>query len=287
MEPRNKMNNTSSKDLFLKNLRVDYEQPQIYSLEDEFSKSKKNQDIKPYCIFFGFIIVLIAATVFTTHYLEIKSKQVSIDISDFEDIRLKETLHAAKAKEEELHQKSAELDTKAKELVVKNKELDSKTGEIKNLQASYDKDLQQAKENIQEQSDLSQVNQRVVQRLAKKDQKQIEKIIKSYEAQLAKKAAELLRLQDQIKDNENKTGDLKSYQYGLSLYVKDKKAMGCIIDPRQHKNIISYFVRDPKITTETIVNLYRGDDDYIGQLKLVPDETGLRVELSDTVKNIK
>ncbi len=286
MEPRNKMTEDFSKNHFFKNLLIEYEQPKVYSLEEEFSKAKKNRDIKPYFIFFGFILMLIGATIYTTHYLEVKSKQVNIDISDFEDLRLKETLNAAKEKEKELNQKSAELDTKAKELMIKNKELDSKKGEIRNLRNSFNQEVQKIKVQVQEQADLENTDQKL-QRLQMKGQKQIDQITKTYEAKLAQKQAEILRLQEQIQNSESKTANLKSYQYGLGLYIKDKKALGCIIDPRQRKSIISFLVRDPKIVDETMVNLYRGDDEYIGQLKLIPDGTGIRVELAETVKSVK
>jgi hypothetical protein len=287
MESRNKITEDFSKNHFLKNLLVEYEQPKVYSLEEEFSKTKRNRDITPYCIFFGFVLLLIGSTIFITHYLEAKAKQVNIDISDFEDLRLKETLSAAKEKEAELHRKSAELDIKAKELMVKNKELDNKKGEIRNLKNSFDQEVQKIKEQVQEQADLDSTDKKALQRLQQKGQKQIDQVIKSYESKLAQKQAEITRLQEQIQLSENKAGDLKSYQYGLGFYVKDKKALGCVIDPRQRKNIISFFVRDPKIAEETLVNVYRGNDEYIGQLKLIPEGNKVRVEQAETAKSIK
>ena len=168
MESGNKITKPSGKELFLKNLLSDYEKPQVYSLEEEFAKTKKNQDNKPYFVFFGFIVLLIGTTVFATHYLEIKAKQISIDISDFEDLRLKETLSAAKENEEELGRKKTELDNKAKELLVKNKELDSKKGELNNLRNSFDSEVQKVKEQVQEQSDLENTDKKALQRLQKK-----------------------------------------------------------------------------------------------------------------------
>ena len=69
--------------------------------------------------------------------------------------------------------------------------------------------------------------------------------------------------------------------------MKDKKAMGCVIDSRQRKNVGCFFVKDPKITVSTSVNLYRGDNEYIGQLNLIPGDSGLKVEIAQTVKSIK
>jgi DNA repair exonuclease SbcCD ATPase subunit len=280
MESGNKItqHDLSSKEYFLKNSLAEYEQPNIYSLEDEFAKTKKNPDRKPYLIFFGFIFFLVLSTILVTHFLDVKSKQISIDISDFEDLRLKETLSAAKEKGQELDRKTAELDRKAKEL-------DSKKGEIRNLKSSFNNEVQKAKEEIQQQADLENTDQKALQRLGKKGQKQLDQMKASYEAQLAKKQAEILRLQEQIKNYENKAGESKAYQYGLNVFLKEKKAIGCIIDPRQRKNIIVFFTKDPKLTNETIVSLYRRDDEYIGEIKLIPSENGVRCEMVEAVKN--
>ena len=175
MEHRDKITNElSSKELFLQNGQIEYEKPNIYSLEAEFAKTKKNQDFKPYFIFFGFIILLIGATVVTSNYLEVKSKQVNIDITDFEDLRLKETLSAAKEKEQALDRKTAELSNKAQELNNKNKELKSKAGELKNLKSSFNNEVQRIKEQLQQEADLKNVDKKALQRLDMKQQKQLD-----------------------------------------------------------------------------------------------------------------
>lgn len=286
MEPRNKIvNELSSKEYFLQNSLAEYEQPNIYSLEEEFAKSKKNRDVKPYLIFFGFILLLILSTVLATNYLEVKSKQVNIDIADFEDLRLKETLSAAKEKEQELNRTTEELDVKAKELTSKSKELDSKKGEIRKLQSSYNNEIQKVKEELQEQADLDNTDKKALQRLEKKGQKQLDKVKNNYETLITKKQSEILRLQEQLKSYENKIGELKIYQYGLSSFVKEKKAIGCIVDPRHRKNIIIFITKDPKLNAETIVDLYRSDDEYIGKLKLIPVANGFRGEMVEAAKN--
>ncbi len=87
----------SSKDLFFQNRLADNDKPAIYSLEAEFAKAKKNRDLKPPLIFLGFISILIGLTLGTVRYLEHRSRQINIDISDFEDLRLKEALNEAMA----------------------------------------------------------------------------------------------------------------------------------------------------------------------------------------------
>jgi uncharacterized phage infection (PIP) family protein YhgE len=278
MEPRNKINKElSSKEYFLQNNLVEYEQPNIYSLEEEFAKAKKNRDVKPYLIFFGFILLLIIATIVVTNYLEDKSKKINIDIEEFEDSRFKETLNTAKEKDRQLDRTTEELDNKAKELA-------NKTGEIKKMQSSFNNELQKVKEELQQQTDIENTDKKSIQRLERKSQQQLDKIKKNYETLINNKQLEIAGLQEQVKSCENKIRELKLYQYGLSSFLKEKKAIGCIVDPRQRKNIIIYTTKDLKLTSETIVDLYRNDNEYIGQLKLIPDINGIRGELVGNVK---
>jgi DNA repair exonuclease SbcCD ATPase subunit len=279
MEPGNKIaKEISSKEYFLQNSLVEYEQPNIYSLEEEFAKAKKNRDLKPYLVFFSFILLLILFTVLSADYLEDKSKQINIDISDFEDLRLKETLSAAKEQQQELTRKTEELDTTAKEL-------DNQKGEIRKLRASFNREVQRIEAELQQQADLKNADKQALQRLKEKERQQLQQVKNNYEAQIAKKQLAILRLQEQLKNAENKLAELKAYQYGLSSFVKEKKAAGCIIDSRQRKNIIIFLAKEPKLNGEVIVDLYRGDNQYIGKVKLVPEENRLRCEMFETAKN--
>lgn len=97
MDHRDQMkNDLSSKEFLLQNSLAENEKPAIYSLEAEFAKTKRNRDLKPLLVFWGFIILLFGITLGTVRYLEHQSKQINIDISDFEDLRLKEALSEAK-----------------------------------------------------------------------------------------------------------------------------------------------------------------------------------------------
>lgn len=98
MEHRDQMNKKlSSKEFLLQNSLADNERPAIYSLEDEFAKTRRNRDLKPHLVVLGFILLLIGLTWGTVRYLEHQSKQINIDISDFEDLRLKDALNEAMA----------------------------------------------------------------------------------------------------------------------------------------------------------------------------------------------
>ncbi len=185
MDHRDQMKNElSSKEYLLHNSLAENEKPAIYSLEEEFAKTKRNRDVKPLLIFLGFILSLVGITFGTVRYLDHQSKQISIDISDFEDLRLKEALSEAMEKEEELRGANA---------------------------------------------------------------------------------------------------DLERYEYALLTLIKDKKADGCVIDPRQDKNVLVF--TNKEATFETIVNIYRSNNVYVGKLKLTPETNGVRAEIVEVIKN--
>ena len=98
MEHQDEMNRKFfSKEFLADNSLTDNEGPAIYSLEDEFAKTKRNRDLKPRLVVSGFIALLIGLTWATVNYLERQSRLINIDISHFEDLRLKEALNEAMA----------------------------------------------------------------------------------------------------------------------------------------------------------------------------------------------
>lgn len=183
MDHRDQMKKVlSSKEFLLQNSLAEYEKPAIYSLEAEFAKAKKNRDFKPLLVFGGFVFLLIGLTLGTVNFLERQSRQINIDISDFEDLRLKEALSEA----EELRGANA---------------------------------------------------------------------------------------------------DLERYHYALKTMLKEKKADGCVIDPRQDGNIVVFV--NQEVTSEVEVKLYRGNNLYVGKVRLVSDENGVWAETVEMTKKQK
>lgn len=180
MDHRDQMNKKlTSKEFLLQNSLAEDEKPAIYSLEAEFAKAKKNRDYKPLLVFSGFVFLMVGLTWGMVRFLELQSKQINIDISDFEDLRLKEALSVAE-------------------------------------------ELRGANEN------------------------------------------------------------LESYHYALRIMLKEKKADGCVIDPRQDDKIIVFV--DDEVTSEMEVKLYRGNKQFVGKIRLVPGENRVWAETVETVK---
>jgi hypothetical protein len=172
----------STKEFLLQNSLAEDEKPVIYSLEAEFAKAKKNRDYKPLLVFWGFVFLMVWLTLGTVRILERQSKQINIDISDFEDLRLKEALSEAE-------------------------------------------ELRGANE------------------------------------------------------------DLESYHYALETMLKEKKADGCVIDPRQADNIMVFV--NQEVTAEVEVKLYRSNNVYVGKIKLIPDLNRVRAEMIEAAKKQK
>lgn len=407
----------SGKDFFLKNTLMESEQPNIYSLEAEFAQSKKNRDLRPYLVFFGFILLLSLLTIAAANYLEVKSKQIKVDISDFEDLRLKETLNTA---------------------TQQGNELDRKTVELKQLHSSYDNQLKQLQQEIQLKTRNSQdAKNKEHQKILQSQQKQLQELEKQYEKKISQKQAEILSLENEtntqdakhpdyrryyelelkkqkayyehkLQESENsktlnndtskwkeqellaelqqyreifndseltglsspvvsggdtlnlnsyrkelgqekilersafknirskinrlaeilkklraipdsnpaapafkqtnalayslindyeqlwfalanrialKNGQLVTYQSALTTYLKDIHASGCVIDSGQKEKIVVFCRKGWEVDTETNVTLFRGKDEYIGKLILIPSDAGTWAKIAEVAKN--
>jgi hypothetical protein len=70
----------------------------LYSLEDEFAKTKKNKNYLLYLFIFGLIVFSILGTIFFTNILSKRSRDIVINIKEFDDLRLKDVLNSARKK---------------------------------------------------------------------------------------------------------------------------------------------------------------------------------------------
>ena len=75
---------------------------EIYSLEDEFAKTKKNRNLALYLSIGLFFAIVIGSAVAFSIFIQEKNKNVDINISEFEDLRLKEVIDSARSHENNL-----------------------------------------------------------------------------------------------------------------------------------------------------------------------------------------
>jgi|GEM_PF-697254 len=83
---------------------------QIYNLEDEFAKTKKNRNLPMYFFMLGFAIAVIIGTVLFTAYINERKDKAPLKIDEFQDLRLKELLNSSKNVETDLEKQRRELD---------------------------------------------------------------------------------------------------------------------------------------------------------------------------------
>ena len=75
---------------------------EIYNLEEEFAKTKQNKNLLLYLSILLFFAVVVACALAFTIYVQDKNKSVDINISEFEDLRLKEVIDSARSHENNL-----------------------------------------------------------------------------------------------------------------------------------------------------------------------------------------
>jgi hypothetical protein len=80
-----------------------------YSLEDEFSKSKKNKPWFLYLFVASFIVLIIVSAIILISVIQSKSRKIELNIRDFEDVKLKELIDSSKKGENQIDQFRREL----------------------------------------------------------------------------------------------------------------------------------------------------------------------------------
>ena len=75
---------------------------EVYSLEDEYAKTKKNKNWLVLFIVLIFIGLIAGLTVFVTYYSEKKDSNIEVSISEFDDLRLKEILNSSRLSDNNL-----------------------------------------------------------------------------------------------------------------------------------------------------------------------------------------
>ena len=68
---------------------------EVYSLENEYAKTKKNRNYKLYLFILSFIAAVVFLTMLFTDYLKRETENYSVNINEFQDLRLKEALKSA------------------------------------------------------------------------------------------------------------------------------------------------------------------------------------------------
>ncbi len=164
----------------------------IYSLEEEYAKTRKNKSTVLYITVFLFLASVIGGAIVYTGWLQNEGKKITIDISDFEDVRLLELVNQSKDIENEIDKLQYEL----KEAEVQYKEQLDRLGDEYNSQrdAVLSKEIEQS----EKQTELSAVRTRY--------NRQVASAKNEYNAEINKLKSEIERLETQLADIKEQIG---------------------------------------------------------------------------------
>jgi hypothetical protein len=85
-----------SRSMFLRDVRQQLGRKELYDLNDEFAKTKKNRSPVVLLSVGLFVVVMVAAGIAVTSYIQQRSQNVPVAISSFQDVNLMELLDKAK-----------------------------------------------------------------------------------------------------------------------------------------------------------------------------------------------
>lgn len=99
-----------SKELFLPDELRPEEQQQVYSLNEEFAKSRKNKSYLFVLKVIGFLVAVVALTYFGAKFIEMVRDERMVEISEFEDLRLRDLFDNASKYQTEMNTAREGLD---------------------------------------------------------------------------------------------------------------------------------------------------------------------------------
>ncbi|HCL56287.1 MAG TPA: hypothetical protein DHW82_04670 [Spirochaetia bacterium] len=155
----------------------------IYSLDDEFEKTKKNKNLRLYVITALFIAFIVLGAFFLL-YVYNQNRIVQIDINDFQDINLTELLNNAKKNEAKLLNLKEELENLKQEMnfSVFNAK-DDTSREIELLMA---KSLPSAEK------------EEILKKLKQEEKSKMVKLMNDYQEQISAKQDEISKVQKEV-----------------------------------------------------------------------------------------
>lgn len=197
-----------SDDLLVKNVKQE-----VYSLADEFAKSKKNKNSLTFVLIFIYVVVIGCGSYFLTTFEENKNKRIDVNIAEFRQFNLVELLAEKKDNEEKLAQLQQELEdyrVKAMEQIKKlspkeqQKAIAVLNEKMKTLEESYSRQIKEKEKalatleqsiNAEKQriAAAARENETVIhnyQNLAQTKQMENERLILEYEDTIAKLKAD-------------------------------------------------------------------------------------------------
>lgn len=240
---------------------------EVYSLEDEFSKTRKNKNWLVFIIVFIFILLIAVFVSIFTYYTNEKDKNIDISISEFNDLRLKEILNSSRLAENNIQIRNNEMQT----LIV---EMRNQILEINNRYL--------IKENQILDKGISTVSARdKLSELKRDEQSEINKVKAQYESKInekrdqisrieAEKRKEELKLSKARKDSGNIGDESKIYALKMKS-LSDASQGGLTVMADYYNKYIKYLILkyNPVFSPDLKANLDKNTS--INEIKKLKD----------------
>lgn len=163
---------------------------EVYSLEDEFSKTRKNKNWLVFVIVLVFMLLITAFIALFTYYTGEKDKNIDISITEFNDLRLKEILNSSRLAENNIQIRNNELQSIIVEM--KNKILEINNRYLIRENAVLDKGMS------------ATVTRERILELKSAERNEVNGVQAQYEAKIREKRSQINRIQSEKRAEELK-----------------------------------------------------------------------------------
>ncbi len=232
------------KNQFLPEEITDYDtRVDVYSLEAEFTKTQKNKNYAAIFAIIAFIGIGIAGTVLFTFWMEVRQRTNEVNITEFEDTRLKDLIDAAKKNKSKLELAKTELDSLKLE---KDKALLA----VKDSYRSRKEGLASKNLSLEEAAKLTA-------NLNKEEAVEHGKVESEYDKKIRTKEADVKRISVESENVSKKVGTVASNVDKLTELKLNKQKNE--YEDKIEKLILKY---NPKFTNEKVVNVLKGKTVY-------------------------
>ncbi|MBP8081616.1 MAG: hypothetical protein KAZ87_00295 [Spirochaetes bacterium] len=181
--------------------------PELYSLEEEFRKTKRNKNRRFIGLVFLFLLAIISIALIITFFVQERGKNQKVDISSFQDLKLKEMIDSSQKKEGELE--------------IARKELGNLEMEYSRELARLKRDFDELKHIIQSRDISEEEKKAQIAKLNTEYNLKIRKTKSKYSPKMSVKNSEINRLEKEIREKENELG--KSSDNKISILEGESK----------------------------------------------------------------
>jgi hypothetical protein len=168
---------------------------EVYSLENEFSKTRKNKNWLVFFIVLIFILLIAAFTSIFTYYTSEKDKNIDISISEFDDLRLKEILNSSRLAENNIS--------------IRNNELQAIIVEMKNQMLEVNNRYLVKENSILDKGMSAAATREKVRELKNAEQNEINGIRLQYESKINEKRNQINKIEAEKRAEEAKLAQAK------------------------------------------------------------------------------